>query len=176
MASASKNASVEEILASIRQAISEDDAKRSNERVRHDGRMAANDRGPVANVSDIFPDKEPEIEEAAAETVAEPVPGDHDVIEQAIEQALNGVRAELESRRASATRPVTAQHHESAASATLAHRAIPRARLAAARTVMSPRRALLSPRTETQVSGSFEDLAKAMFAGNSRKLEEVVEE
>ena len=40
----------------------------------------------------------------------------------------------------------------------------------------SPRRALLSPRAETQVSGSFDDLAKAMIEGNSRKLDEVVEE
>ncbi len=39
-----------------------------------------------------------------------------------------------------------------------------------------PRRALMSPRSDAQVSASFDDLAKAMIEGNSRQLDEVVED
>jgi len=174
-----QNATVEEILASIRQAISEDDAKRTQERQRADPH-AAEERGPVANVSAVFGEKEPEDGAAdlgSDEPQGEPGP-DHDVIEKAIEQALIGVRAELEGGRSAAK---VARLRPAEGSPQGQQRAIPRAtRPAPVRREVamssSPRRALLSPRAETQVSGSFDDLAKAMIEGNSRKLDEVVEE
>ena len=173
----SQNATVEEILASIRQAISEDDAKRSGERYRTNTR-AQTEKRPVANVSNVY-GKEPEPAEPVIEHSADEIsegPGpDHDVIEQAIEQALDGVRAELEGiRPQSRPQPRLRPQSETPPS----QRAIPRARVAAVRreAISSPRRALLSPRAETQVSASFDDLAKAMIEGNARKLDEVVED
>jgi len=64
-----------------------------------------------------------------------------------------------------------------AASASAAQRAVPRARVATVRReTPQPRRALMSPKADAQVSGSFDDLSKAMMTGNTRKLDEAVEE
>lgn len=177
--SPSQNATVEEILASIRKAISDDDAKRTLDRhPRADARNG--DKRPVASVSSVYGDKEPEVSEPTAEVPSveelseEPGP-DHDVIEQAIEQALDGVRAELKSGRQSLPRPARVRQGESPG----AQRTIPRATRAnnvRREAIAPPRRALLSPRAETQVSASFDDLAKAMIEGNARQLDQVVEE
>lgn len=220
-----QNATVEEILASIRQAISEDDARRTGER-RPEPRivsdrtasMAANDAAPSrfyqppAAEPDAESEAEVEIEEAveieglaedeedeavsdadfmAAESdddidssdeVDEEAVADeaHDVIELAIEQAISGVRAELEGRRMaqSRLRPRTVEE----AGIRMGPRPIPRAQPRATmlrREMPAPqplRTGLLTPRTDEQVSASFDDLAKAMIEGNSHQLNTVVED
>ena len=174
----SQNATVEEILASIRQAISEDDARRTLEMHRADPRSLA-ERRPVASVSRILAPTEPDETEvnAAVEPAAAVVQPSFEqgAIELAIEQALDGVRAELEGGKAPVARlrPRTAD-----GAAAAAQRTIPRAAVrgtALRREMPSPRRALLSPRADAQVSASFDDLAKAMIEGNTHKLDEVVE-
>jgi cell pole-organizing protein PopZ len=185
-----QNATVEEILASIRQAISDDDAKRTNERLRSDPKSLA-EKKPVASVTNVFGEKKVETEpvEAAApapeteagELAAAEALADQEFIEQAIEQALDGVRAELEAVRPAAkagARPqVESRAVEVAAVAGGGQRAVPRARAAGGgRKESAPRKALMSPRADASVAASFEDLSKAMLAGNSRKLDEVVEE
>lgn len=182
MGSAGPNASVEEILASIRQAISDDDARRSFTHRRQEPRSLAEPaRRPVVGRA-AQPAAAPEEE---AEPVAETPPEDaaedeasgadsyeQGVIEHAIEQALNGVRAELEGKRQPVSRLKPRQELVKATP-----RTIPRAN----RPVMTRReppgsRALLSPRTDAQVSASFDDLAKAMIEGNAGQLETVVED
>ena len=174
-ASPGQNASVEEILASIREAISEDDAKRTQERYRGGSRAIADKRA----TSGITVAREAEVEEAMIAGVPdvqsiEATP-DQDAIEQAIEQALEGVRAELEAGRPGISRTLRSQKSEDAA-AGAAQRVVPRARLAARGEPFSPRRSLLSAQAGAQVSASLDDLAKAMMGGNGRKLDEVVEE
>ena len=182
-----QNATVEEILASIRQAISEDDAKRTNERMRDP--RALPEKKPTATVTSIAAEKKPEPKPEPVEAVAE-VPAeisateaslDQDFVEQAIEQALDGVRAELENHTR-ASRPARVQQSTVEIGAAAAQRAVPRAARAGMAAVRrevplnNPRRALLSPRTDAHVAASFEDLSKAMMGGNARKLDEVVEE
>lgn len=182
-----QNATVEDILASIRQAISEDDAKRTNERLRSDPQSLA-EKKPVVSITKVLPERksEPEpIVETVEETVdadltAAEVIADQEFIEQAIEQALDGVRAELESVRPIARAATRAQAVEvtPAVAASGGQRAIPRAPRAAAprRDNPLPKKALMSPRADAEVSASFDDLAKAMMSGNARKLDEVVED
>jgi cell pole-organizing protein PopZ len=221
-----QNATVEEILASIRQAISEDDARRTGER-RPEPRivsdrtasMAANDATPAryhqspAAEPDAEYEAEVEIEEAveiegfAADREAEEADSDedflaaegdgeidddieedaeavadeaHDVIELAIEQAISGVRAELEGRRTAQSRLRPRPVEE--AGIRMGPRPIPRAQRRATmvrREMPAPqplRTGLLTPRTDEQVSASFDDLAKAMIEGNSHQLNTVVED
>jgi cell pole-organizing protein PopZ len=198
MASApGQNATVEEILASIRQAISDDDAKRTNERIKSDPKSLA-DKRPTASVTNIFVEKKSEPEAAApapadteaAELAAAEALADQEFIEQAIEQALDGVRAELESSRPALkpvrpqveARPVEARAVESrsvevpAAVAGGGQRAVPRARAASGKRETSPRKALMSPKADATIAASFGDLSQAMLAGNARKLDEVVED
>jgi cell pole-organizing protein PopZ len=198
MASApGQNATVEEILASIRQAISDDDAKRTNERIKTDPKSLAEKR-PVASVSNVFSEKksEPQLDAdvpavtdtEAAELAAAEALADQEFIEQAIEQALDGVRAELESARPlpkparpqvesrQAVEARTAEVSVSAAAAGTAQRGVPRARAAGSRRETAPRKALLSPKVDASIAASFQDLSQAMLAGNSRKLDEVVED
>jgi cell pole-organizing protein PopZ len=182
-----QNATVEEILASIRQAISEDDAKRTNERVRYDQRATA-EKKPVASVTTVIPERKEESEiediigsDAPADAVSAETLADQQFIEHAIEQALDGVRAELESARP-LPRPTVnmkASTVEVAVAGGGVQRAVPRARITGLRREVPPpppRRALMSPKAESSVSGSFDELAKAMMGGNSGKLDEVVEE
>jgi hypothetical protein len=174
-----QNATVEEILASIRQAISEDDARRTVER----GRGSA--QRPVIRVSEVFQTANDEAAEdeadvmagtedvGAAETAAsEEIEAtgeggpEHEFIEHAIEQAIDGVRAELEGGRSSVARSGEAT------------RAIPRANrfTVRRREASSSRPALMSPRTDTEVSASFERLTKAMVKGDAEGLDAAVED
>lgn len=179
-----QNATVEEILASIRQAISEDDTKRTSERVRGDTRAPSAKR-PVASVSEVFPEKETVVEEQDITVPqSEPFSADQDVIELAIEQALDGVRAELEGARAA--QPRAASRPRAIEDATSIRSSVRQPRIGsttrrevppAAQPQPQPqRRALMSPRSDAQVSASFDDLAKAMIEGNARQLDEVVED
>jgi hypothetical protein len=106
---------------------------------------------------------------------------DQDVIERAIEQALDSVRAELESSAPRLVQPTRAHKVENAGqSGPAPQRTVPRARVSApaARNAdsFSPRRALLSSDVGANVTASFEELSRAMVSGNARKLDEVVEE
>lgn len=180
-----QNATVEDILASIRQAISEDDAKRTNERMRSDPRAHA-EKKPVASVTSVFAEQKPEHEiqepmasNTAADLATAEAIADQEFIEQAIEQALDGVRAELESARP-AVKPVRQQAIEAAPAIAAAggQRVVPRGARGGSgrRESATPKRALLSARADADVAASFEDLAKAMMGGNARKLDDVVEE
>ncbi len=213
-----QNASVEEILASIRQAISEDDARRTGER-RPEPRivsdraqsMAANDAAPSdydepeaeddfeieeeveleavgeagdGNDDDALSDDDDDTSsgiEAGTDEEQEVADETHDVIELAIEQAIDGVRAELEGRRMAQSRLRPRPVEET--NIRMGHRTIPRA--APPRPTMVRRempappqlgRSLMSPRTDDRVSASFDDLAKAMIEGNSHQLNTVVED
>jgi uncharacterized protein len=94
---------------------------------------------------------------------------------------LDGVRAELESVRPVA-KPIRQQAETRtvetrAVDATAGQRAVPRAARGGQRRGDPPaRKALMSPKADATVAASFEDLSKAMLAGNSRKLDEVVED
>jgi cell pole-organizing protein PopZ len=175
-----QNATVEEILASIRQAISDDDAKRTAERM---PQTPAERRAP-ASAPDPAPEKDSEPADdfdVFAEAASNDPHPDHDVIEQAIEQAIDGVRAELEHGRTILSRSRGRPGEQFGG-----QRALPRTvRPAPVRPAPVPRRevaapaqrrALLSSRAETKVSASFDDLAKAMIDGNPRQLDAVVEE
>jgi cell pole-organizing protein PopZ len=156
---------VEQILASIRNAISDDEARRSL--LRSAGRQPAT---PAADESEAAP-------EAAATADDAQTQG---VINLAIEKAIDGVRAELsvngeksepaaEPRAAAngtngAERPSFAQ--AAAARAQARFQAMP------SRTEARP---LLSARSGAAVSASFDTLARSVAPGNSRKLEELVE-
>lgn len=175
-----QNATVEEILASIRQAISEDDARRTTVSRRRPEPRGLVDRPPVVSVGRLFaegehdrdePAEAPEAEaEDAIETAADEQPSvDQGVIELAIEQALNGVRAEMEGRKPGPSRLRSRQELVKAPP-----RAIPRAGRVITARREAPRRALMSPQADAEVSASFDDLAKAMIEGNANKLDEVV--
>lgn len=177
-----QNASVEEILASIRQAISEDDARRTTIGRRRPEPRALVDGRPVVSVGRIFAEDDAEADEPAEapegegdieETAEESEPSlDQGVIELAIEQALSGVRAEMEGRKPAASRLRPRQELVKASPRTIprAARPLPQRREAPAR------RALMSPQADAEVSASFDDLAKAMIEGNANKLDEVVED
>jgi uncharacterized protein len=177
-----QSASVEEILASIRQAISEDDARRTGTQLRPEPRSASGSRRPVVSVSRVFAEDDQDDDEQTVDAIqaqeeetddgATETSPDRGMIDLAIEQALKGVRAELEGRKVSTSKPRPRQELVKADP-----RAIPRAaRIAPPRREAPGSRALLSPRVDAEVSASFDDLAKAMIEGNASKLDEVVEE
>jgi cell pole-organizing protein PopZ len=191
-AATGQNASVEEILASIRQAISDDDAKRTSEHMRLASKAPIEKRAVVANVT-AFPEKKADVEavaeppaaaqDAAADMASAEALADQEFIEQAIEQALDGVRAELESVRPVARAAARPQIESRAAEARPpevaagGQRPLPRAaRGGQRRGDAAPRKALMSPKADATVAASFEDLTKAMLNGNARKLDEVVED
>lgn len=233
-----QNATVEEILASIRQAISEDDARRTGERrpepraQERYGLGATSVPLPPRTVAEPDADDDDDGDEAVAAFDADADEDDatdeqaeyaeevddfdaaleaveaeagleadadldladdddeapvedtgardetQDVIELAIEKAVNGVRAELEGRRAQQTRlrstpvgEINGRIGQRPLSG-LSRPAMPR------REIPTPppiRGSLMSPRVNEKVSGSFEDLAKAMIDGNSHQLNTVVE-
>jgi cell pole-organizing protein PopZ len=179
-----QNATVEEILASIRQAISEDDARRTTVPRRRPDARSASERRPVVSVSRVFDEDDdepqdlpdaPEADAASDDEAETAAPGsdvDKGVIDLAIEEALNGVRAELEGRKVQQSKLRPRQDLVKTEP-----RAIPRGpRVPLPRREMPARRALLSPRVDAEVSASFDDLAKAMIEGNAHKLDEVVED
>lgn len=167
-----QNATVEEILASIRQAIAEDDARRigahpplnaDDVRIHReddddDDRVALSEDMAIAEIE----------ADAAADAAA--VGSAPDIIEKAIEQAVDGVRAELEAERAS----FAGRFGRSGQSA------IPRASrpLSSVRRqqVAIPRPTLLSQGPDAQVSASFDRLANAMVSGDAPKLDAAVED
>jgi len=168
-----QNGSVEEILASIRQAISSDDGRRTREHYRSNLRALSGRK--AVNIEPVDTEGGDNMIAAMPEVGPEELDPDQDFIEQAIEQALDGVRAELEAGKPSFVRPLRSHKAEDVAVGNTP-RSVPRARLASRTEALPARRSLLSAQAGANVSGSFDDLAKAMMGGNARKLDEVVEE
>lgn len=172
-----QNATVEEILASIRQAISDDDARRT-------GHGSGDVRGTVERTPPppLTPksDEQPEVTMSDDSDAPSALgPGvDQGVIEMAIEQALDGVRAEFAGRKTAATAARARPRQEIARTAAEAVARVPPPRMAPVRREIggAARKALVSPKTDAQVSASFDELAKAMIEGNATKLDEVVED
>jgi uncharacterized protein len=170
-----QNASVEEILASIRQAISSDDGRRSQEHYRSNLRALTGRRAPIVEPIDTEAEGGDNMIAAVPEVGPNEMDPDQDFIEHAIEQALDGVRAELEASKPSFVRPLRSHKAEDVAVGG-ASRSVPRSRLASRTEPLPVRRSLMSPQAGANVSGSFDELAKAMMGGNARKLDEVVAE
>lgn len=181
-AAVGQNASVEEILASIRQAISEDDSRRTSELQFTDPPANTDRRPPMSATNESPSEMKPgsatgTVDSQSNDVSTEADPADQHAIERAIEEALNGVRAELE-----AVTPKPAQRNRfmgGGSTPAAGQRTVPRAsRVSAIRRegIALRRSALLSPDTDAHVAASFDDLAKAMMGGNARKLDEVVEE
>lgn len=179
-----QNATVEEILASIRQAIAEDDAKRAVSRPEQSPGMDAEVQVEFvthggsteiameeAAIAAVEADATADMQETAGGDLSGDVP---EVIGQAIDQAIDGVRAEIEAERATfAGRYARAGFHNTVP------RAASRPLSSTARRQMTaiPRPpTLLSNGPDEQVSASFDRLAKAMISGDGTKLDSAVEE
>jgi cell pole-organizing protein PopZ len=164
------NQTVEEILASIRQAISEDETKRGVQRPRGE---ATAQRQPE-KISNLFagPASDGDDEPGANDSQAQ------DVIDLAIEKALDGVRAELQVGPdlpdAAGNPPTVAAPPESGPLIQPAPRPEARGQAMPSRNDQRLQRPLLSPRAGAAVSASFDNLARSM-SGNGRKLDELVE-
>lgn len=192
-----QNATVEEILASIRQAIADDDAKRTISRPasagdeRRDAPAGDERRGrphlaqayAAADDSDDDAIEGDDAARAAADAEADEdrlllaeaesaveVP---EVIEQAIDQAIDGVRAEIEAERAT-----IAGRYARAGLQSAMPRAATRPMSAVRRQMTAIPRppTLLSQGPDAQVSASFDRLAKAMVSGDGTKLDAAVED
>ncbi|MEX0851826.1 MAG: DUF2497 domain-containing protein [Bauldia sp.] len=169
------NQTVEEILASIRLAITEDEVRRGAPRSRPDPAEPSS-----GNVSSLFA-AEPRarmIEAAPASSGG----GEGDAaISLAIEKAIDGVRAELttaddESQVTHGTPPPAGPPLAVRPSREGAPQPEPRGPPAPARKDdLRPQRPLLSPRAGAAVSASFDNLARSMAAGGGRSLDELVE-
>jgi len=161
-----QNQTVEEILASIRQAITENGAKRRESRL-----ASPSARQETSTVRRLVPVDD----SATGGSKSMPdagTPQSQDVIDHAIEKALDGVRAELEGAD-----ETNADEAHGAGAGGDAPEPV-RARVAAGpgqRGADDPRqRALLSSRAGAAVSASFDDLARSMIT-NTPRLEALVE-
>jgi len=174
-----QNQTVEEILASIRAAITDDDAKRGIARAAV-GPSAAM-RPAVARVGSVIPERAMDRDEddgATDDGATDDESEAQDMIDIAIEKAIDGVKAELGNGTAeaeAARRPMLdtgGGNRQTAA----------RPRPANARPEMRrpppprPSQPLLSARTDAAVSASFGDLARTMIQGSTRPLDEIVED
>jgi cell pole-organizing protein PopZ len=153
-ADSTQDETVEEILASIRQAISADDMRRA------------------AEAASASPPKNAEPAEPA------PKPADrsqmHDVIELAIEQALDSVGVgDGAQPAASAPRMLAAQPRPAAVPRPQSE---PRLGRELPRPAAGQRPSLLSPRANAAVAMSFDDLQRAMSGGAGRGLDQAVED
>lgn len=156
-----QNQTVEEILASIRKAISGDGTNRG------DGGLGADPEVPT--VRRLFPaDDSPAASSGAGS--ADDGGEAQQVIDMAIERALDGVRAELgnEADEEETTAPAPASAAVGGSSPGTGRPAGGAAR------VERPQRSLLSSQAGAAVSASFDDLAKSMLS-NTHRLEVLVE-
>jgi uncharacterized protein len=184
-AESSQDQTVEEILASIRHAISADDSKRIGEAAepKSDPPKLMHERRPGFPPAQSLTGATREPPKTAAPQP--PTPADrsqmHDVIEHAIEQALDSVGdgqapstapgqaprmitppPRPPMRPGASPRPQVEPH---------VGRELPRP------SPPTPQRpSLLSPRTNAAVSMSFEDLSKAIAANTGRGLDQTVDE
>ena len=188
-ADSTQDQTVEEILASIRQAISADDTKRAAEapatprpeapKVLHERRPLAGAVPPRDNAS-----REPGAPSAAPQSTPPVPPVErsqmHDVIELAIEQALDGVT----EGQAPATAPGQPPRMLTPPRPPLRPDSSPRPQLEPrlgrelprTPSTTQQRPSLLSPRTNAAVAMSFDDLAKAMASASGRGIDQTVED
>jgi cell pole-organizing protein PopZ len=174
------NQTVEEILASIRQAISEDEVKRAMVAPR-----PAPAQPPPDNVANLFPAANDGGQANPAANAGEDP--SQEVIDLAIEKAMDDVRAELTNGAASAeeggddaagTRTAEAEPAETAPPAPQPEPQRPRALPPLGGTTagqQQPPRPLMSPRAGAAVSASFDALARTMASNSGIKLEDMVE-
>ena len=155
---------VEEILASIRQAISEDETRRGVQRPR-----------PAAGPEPANGVAAPAAANSEADDERPADPRTRGVVDLAIEQALHGVKAELEAEAEAADAdesPAPAPRPGLRPLARPAPRVEPRHQTPPRHETRGP---LMSPRAGAAVSASFDTLTKQMSPSGSRKLEELVE-
>ncbi len=199
---------VEEILASIRQVINGDQPRPASSAPRppagaspqrtgkvtaiHGGKVVTGETSDEAQSGSTGADETPELSHADRSQM-------HDVIELAIEQALDGVkpdetRAETGEPPRADTRPSfrtpvrprvelrPAREAPRPAAPPPAHEAprtaAPQPRPAPPRPASPPpaSRGLLSPRTNAAVAASFDDLARALASNGSRDIDQTVED
>jgi cell pole-organizing protein PopZ len=152
------NQSVEEILASIRQAISDDESRRGR---------------PVKQASQLpppAPDRTPTAARSFSSANDDEWDADTDfetqnVIDLAIEKAIDGVSAALSDT----VRPSTYGSDRSS-------RPLPRDDRASARPSPPPQRPLLSARSGAAVAASFEDLARNVASLSQQQVQEMAQE
>lgn len=161
-----QNQTVEEILAHIRQAISEDEIKRGLVRTRAGAEPPRQSPGGGASAADDD------------DTDAHP-PEAQDVIDLAIEKALDGVKAGLTG---DGDQPDADGGPEPEAGRGTPHAVVqptpqvgPRFQSPPKRDDQRRDRPLLSPRVGAAVSASFDNLARSMASINGRNLDELVE-
>ncbi|MBN8996904.1 MAG: DUF2497 domain-containing protein [Rhizobiales bacterium] len=174
---------MDEILASIRRIIQDEDVRKSGVRA---SALAASEEAdepkPAGKVSRLFAE---DVEDAVAEDVVPevkppPAAGDDNVVELAIAEAMKAARAEMTGGQKAADAPAAPVEAASvrrveARPVAPAPRPVPPVSRPAAPTapVAAP---LLSPRADAAVAGSFQQLAGKMLAGGARPVDEVVEE
>ena len=193
---------VEEILASIRQVINGDQSRSPAGAMRPATGVMPASRSPAASslpprAGTVTPihggrlaasgDQKPEGSPARGEGDATPAdqPAErsqmHDVIEMAIEQALDGVRpdetrAETGASGAADTRRPLRADVRPRVEPPSAHEA-PRAVEPALRPAPPPvSRGLLSPRANAAVAASFDDLARELTSRGARQIDQAVED
>ncbi len=166
------NQTVEEILASIRQAISEDEVKRG---FRTPRAAPAAEVARPSNVSHLFEtsgggDRDDDVEEDSVDGQAQKV------IDLAIEKALDGVRAELEAGPMPPAENADERAEEEPAESMSRLPPQPEPRRALPpRSETRLQRPLMSTRAGAAVSASFDTLARSMATTTGIKLDEMVE-
>jgi cell pole-organizing protein PopZ len=159
--------SVEEILATIRQAISDDEARRGRSlKPLSSPRPAAG--GAQNGTVRSFPSANDDDDEWSA--AGEPGLATQEVIDLAIEKAIDGVNAALGSERLGGQ--AASERTPRLASAAFGEERQPESRPAAA----MPQRPLLSARTGAAVAASFEDLARNVASLTPAQISDMARE
>jgi cell pole-organizing protein PopZ len=187
-ADSGQDQTVEDILASIRQAISADDQKRSADApgARGEQPKLMYERRPGLGSAAVSPRDFAARDSSATVTPPAPAAADrsqmHDVIELAIEQALDGVT----DGQAPATAPSSPPRMVTPPRPAMRLGTAPRAPMEplSGRELPRPaappsppqRPSLMSPRTNAAVTMSFDDLARTIAANTGRDLDRTVEE
>jgi cell pole-organizing protein PopZ len=162
---------MDEILASIRRMISDDDARPLA--VKRVETPAPQPDRPPDNVSRLFASAEDEDADLAIDADSEPEPDPSDnVVELAIAQAMEEARAEVENGETEPESVVSDDPPQPAAEPARAV-AAPRMPPADDRHAGPP---LMSKRTDTAVTNAFNRLATTMLSGSARTIDELVED
>ncbi len=171
---------MDEILASIRRIIQDEDVRKSGLPAAAARASAASSPAP-ANVSRLFADEVPPPETGETETAPE-AEGDNNVVELAIAQAMEEARAEVasdaleEEDAAAAEAEVVVQPTPvPPRSRNLEEQIVP-PRTAAPADRRPGSHGLLSPRADAAVASAFNQLATNMLSGSARTIDDLVED
>lgn len=168
---------MDEILASIRRIIQDEDVRKSSVRAAATTRAGANPDepagAPAGNVSRlVFGDAdEVEIVESNEPKAGARAPEDGNVVELAIAQAMESAGTDLEADDASAETPV--RRSDAGPRRPVEARPVPPT---AAPARVPPAQPLMSPRADAAVAGAFQHLSASMLAGSARTIDELVED